>query len=99
MSKSNLQRTFTFLKKNSWIVDMWKEYEKVRNKYYEKISKIEQKYSKITKKHHIKSMWFASTLDNGIFGIDINNVQMHGEGRNRFLIHDLDIEKFIEKFK
>jgi hypothetical protein len=23
---------------------------------------------------------------------------MHGEGKNRFLIHDLDIEKFIKKF-
>lgn len=98
MNKNNLHRTFILLKKNSWVVDMWKEYEKVRSKYYEKISKIEQKYFKIAKKRRIKNVWFASTLDNGIFGIDINNARMHGKGKDRFLIHDSDIEKFIEKF-
>jgi len=96
--KEELKRKFEFLKKNPWIIKMWEEQEDARNEYSKKQFRIEQKYCKISKRHGIKNIWLASTMEGDTFGIDINNVQAKGEGKDRYLIHDSDIEKFEERF-
>lgn len=77
-----------FLKKHSFIKKMWREREKIFGVAYKKEALIEKKYNKIAKKAGLKSIKFA--YNEYCFGIDINDVNLHGtnlEG-NRFLIHD-----------
>ena len=87
-----------FLKNNPWIIKMWEEQGKILSDYYEKQDRIEKKFKKIANKNGIKEIWFA-TVNGETFGIDVNNVRLFGEKKDRFLIHDSDIMKFSEKLK
>lgn len=97
--QKELKRNFKFLEKNPWLIKMWKEQERILSDYYKKQYRIEKKYSKIAKKHKIRDIWLASTIDGGTFGIDINNVQAKGEGEDIYLITDSDVERFKESLK
>lgn len=82
-----------FLKKYPFIKDMWKEREIVFDIARKKESAIERKYNKIAKKAGLKSLKFA--YNEYCFGIDINDVDMHGSDlkKNRLLIHDMTLEE------
>lgn len=77
-----------FLKKHNFIKKMWREREKILDVAYRKEALIEKKYNKIAKKAGLKSVKFA--YNEYCFGIDINDVNLHGTNLkgNRFLIHD-----------
>jgi len=96
--KIHIIRKMNFLKNNPWIIKMWEEQGKILSDYYEKQDRIEKKFKKIANKNGIKEIWFA-TVNGETFGIDVNNVRLFGEKKDRFLIHDSDIMKFSEKLK
>ncbi len=77
-----------FIKKHNFINKMWREREKIFDVAYRKETLIEKKYNKIAKKAGLKSVKFA--YNEYCFGIDINDVNLHGTDlkENMFLIHD-----------
>ncbi len=83
----------SLLKKYPFLKEMWKEREKIFDSAYKKEALIEEKYNKIAKKAGLKSVKFA--YNECCFGIDVNDVDMHGTNikEKRMLIHDLTLAK------
>jgi len=83
----------SLLKKYPFLKEMWQEREKAFATAYKKEASIEKKYDKVAKKSGLKSVKFA--YNECCFGIDVNDVDMHGTDikENRMLIHDLTLKK------
>lgn len=81
----------SLLKRYPFLKEMWNEREKIFAMAHKKEALIEKEYNKIAKKAGLKSVKFA--YNECCFGIDINDVDMHGTNikENRILIHDLTL--------
>ena len=96
------KKTKEFLEKNLWLVNMWREFDKVQEKYWRDIEKLNKKYTKLAKNYGLDSVELWSNFDGEICGIDINN-GYNNNGfnfkKNRMLIDSSDLNDKMWKME